>query len=140
MQATRVTGVGALNIAVVSTDYHGVMRPVIAVASLTLLVSNGCATSTPQPSAPRGTVTVGVTTTGGAAKTMTFKVTIEPAGVEGTVKADAGVFTRGTIPAGEHVVRLLDVPASCRIEGGPERSVTIAARGSAIVRYTVQCR
>ena len=100
-----------------------------------------CATSTSQPAAARGTVTVGVTTTGSAsARANTFRVTIEPAGMTGTVKADAGVFSRGGIPPGDQVVRLLDVPAGCQVEGGAERRISIAARASAVVRFAVQCR
>lgn len=105
-----------------------------------LLGSTACAASARPAPAARGTVTVGVTATGAAAKTATVRVTIEPAGVEGTVKADAGVLTRGSIPPGQHVVRLLDLPTGCRVEGGSERTVTVAPRGSAIVRFALQCR
>jgi hypothetical protein len=111
-----------------------------AIPLIIFLVSVGCAASTSQPRTERGTLTVGVTTTGAPANTLTFRVTIEPAGIEGPVKADAGVFTRGSVPPGTHTVRLLDVPAACRVEGGTERTVSIAARGSAVVRFAVQCR
>ena len=113
-------------------------RTVIGAA---LLLCCACATSPSQPPAARGTVTVGVTTTGPAsARAATFTVTIEPAGITGAVKADAGVFSRDSVPPGDHVVRLLDVPAGCRVEGGAERRISIAARASAVVRFAVQCR
>jgi hypothetical protein len=106
-----------------------------------VILAPACATGTSQATGARGTVTVGVTTTGAAsAKALTFRVSIEPAGVDGTVRANAGVFTRSSIPPGDHVVRLLDVPASCTVAGSGERRISVAARGSAIVRFAVQCR
>ena len=116
------------------------MSPRLLIAGTIGLLCAGCATSTRQPLPDSGTITVGVTTAGASVSTMTFRVSIDPAGVEGPVKADAGVFTRGGIAAGNHTVRLLDVPSNCRVEGGTARKVSIAARGSAVVRFAVQCR
>ena len=122
------------------TMIEDVMRRHVNGTPLILLLCAACATGGRQPPAAGGTITVGVTATGPSARSMVVGVTIEPAGVEGTVKGEAGVFTRSNIPPGEHVVRLGNVPASCRVDGGAERTVSIAARGSAVVRFSLQCR
>jgi hypothetical protein len=84
-------------------------------------------------------VTVGVTTSGSGVSAMSFRVTVEPAGITGTVRADAGVLTRD-LPPGDHVVRLLDLPARCRVDGAAERTITISkARRSAALRFHVVC-
>jgi hypothetical protein len=70
---------------------------------------------------------------------MTFNVSIEPAGVNGSVRADVGVFTAENTPAGNHVVRLGNLPGRCRVDGDPERKITVSARRSAIVRFVVVC-
>jgi hypothetical protein len=70
---------------------------------------------------------------------MMFSVSIEPAGVGGVIKADAGVFTSAAVPAGNHVVRLTDLPSRCRVEGDPERKVSVSERRSATVRFVVAC-
>jgi hypothetical protein len=105
-----------------------------------LLLLSGCATGLRRPRTGTGTVTVGVTTSGDAVRGLTFRVTIEPAGVSGTVSADAGVLTRSDIPTGDHVVRLLDLPERCRVDGPAERTITIPPPGgSAVVRFQVVC-
>ncbi len=112
----------------------------VAWVTLLVLSASSCATARSQQRPDTGTVTVGVTTSGSGVSTMTFRVTVEPAGVSGTVSADAGVFTRSGVPAGDHVVRLLDLPARCRVEGPAERTVTISqARRSAALRFHVVC-
>jgi hypothetical protein len=104
---------------------------------LTLLAS-ACATGTVQTVPDRGRVTVGVTTTG-TSTPSTFHLTIEPAGITGDVKADAGVFVNDHVPAGDHVVRLA-LPAQCREDTGTERKITISQqRRSAVVRFDVRC-
>jgi hypothetical protein len=104
---------------------------------LTLLASS-CATGTVQTVPDRGKVTVGVTTTG-TSTPSTFHLTIEPAGIAGDVKADAGVFVNDHVPAGDHVVRLT-LPGRCRVDAGPERKITISQqRPSAVVRFDVRC-
>ena len=105
---------------------------------LCLSVAGACATGARPPRSDRGTVTVGVTTTGTGAEAMMFRVTIEPAGIQAGVKADAGVLTRGDIAPGDHVVRLA-VPAPCRVEQGAERRIVMTERGSVVVRFTVRC-
>jgi len=111
-----------------------------ACVSLLLLSASACATSLSQQRPDTGTVTVGVTTTGSGASALTFRVTVEPAGINGTVKADAGLLTRSNIPEGNHVVRLLDLPARCRVDGPAERTITISqARRSAALRFHVVC-
>ena len=114
-----------------------------AVASsvtVAVLCTAGCATGASQQRPERGRLTIGVTTTGRAASSLTFQVTIEPAGIAGAVTADAGVFTNSDIPSGDHVVRLLGVPADCRVAGGAERKITISQqRRSAVLRFEVRC-
>jgi hypothetical protein len=70
---------------------------------------------------------------------MTFTVGIEPGGVEGSVRGDVGVVTLDDTPAGSHVVRLKNLPGRCRVEGDPERRITVAAGGSTTVRFAVAC-
>lgn len=110
----------------------------IAVLALAL-VSGGCATGAIRQRPDSGKVTVGVTTTGLAAGPATFRVFIEPAGLSGTISADAGIFTNDHLPTGDHVVRL-QVPANCRVADGPERTITMSPqRRSAVVRFEVRC-
>ena len=72
---------------------------------------------------------------------MKFTVSVSPAEIEGTVNADAGVFTRGNLAFGEQTVRLGNVPAQCRVEGGTERRVTISEQvQNPVVRFEVRCR
>ena len=104
-----------------------------------ILLAAGCATGAIRPAPDTGRVTVGVTTTGLAAGPATFRLTIEPAGLAGDVKADAGVFTNDHVANGEHTIRL-QVPANCRVANGPERQITISPqRRSAVVRFEVRC-
>jgi hypothetical protein len=70
---------------------------------------------------------------------MTFTVSIEPAGVNGSVKGDIGIFTADDTPAGNHVVRLKNLPARCRVDGDNERKITVAAGRSTAVRFVVVC-
>ena len=114
-------------------------RRATALSACLLLCASGCASSPPRPQPGGGRLTVGVTTAG-SARTATFRVTVEPAGITGPVKADAGVFINDDIPPGDHVVRLLDVPAACRIKGGSERKIAITPqRRSAVLRFDVDC-
>jgi hypothetical protein len=111
-----------------------------ACVSLLLLSASACATGLRQQRTDTGTVTVGVTTSGSGVSALTFRVTVEPAGISETVKADTGVLTRSNIPDGNHVVRLLDLPARCRVDGAAERPITISpARRSAALRFHVVC-
>jgi hypothetical protein len=86
-----------------------------------------------------GRVTVGVTSRGPGVEAMTFNVSIEPAGVDGSIKGDIGVFTADNTPAGSHVVRLKNLPGRCRVDGSPERWVVFAAGRSTTVRFAVVC-
>jgi hypothetical protein len=110
----------------------------ITIAAVTLLCG-GCATGAIRQAPDTGKVTVGVITTGLVAGPATFRLTIEPAGLAGDVKADAGVFTNDRVPNGDHAVRL-QVPANCRVDNGPERTITISPqRRSAVLRFDVRC-
>ena len=70
---------------------------------------------------------------------MTFTVSIEPAGVDGSVKGDVGVFTASNTPAGSHVVRLKNLPGRCRVDGDLERKITVSAGRSTVGRFVVVC-
>jgi hypothetical protein len=104
-----------------------------------LAVSAGCASRTANTGPETGTVTVGVSTQGNAIQGLTFGVNITPAGASGRVKADAGVFTARNAPAGDHVVRLTNLPSRCIVDGGPDRKVTVSAQRSATIRFVVRC-
>ena len=102
------------------------------------VAAGACATGAVRQSPDRGKLTVGVTTTGNSSPSM-FHLTIEPAGITGDVKADAGVFVNDHIPDGDHVVRLA-LPAQCRADSGTERKITLSPqRRSAVVRFEVRC-
>jgi hypothetical protein len=101
-------------------------------------VFGGCATGAVRQLPDRGKLTVGVTTTGRPSPSN-FQLTIEPAGISGEVKADAGVFVNDHLPDGEHVVRLV-LPTNCRADAGTERRITISPqRRSAVLRFEVRC-
>jgi hypothetical protein len=115
-------------------------RPVrLYVSAALILCAAACAKAAPQSPPASGRVTVGVTSRGPGVETMTFMVSIEPAGVEGSVRGDVGVFTAADTPAGNHVVRLKDLPGRCRIDGDPERKISVSAGGSTTVRFAVVC-
>ena len=104
------------------------------------LWNSGCATGATLQRPAQGRLTIGVTTTGDLAPSLTFRIAIEPAGLTGSVKADVGVFTSSDVPYGDHVVRLVDVPAQCRIEGGAERKISLSEeRRSTALRFSVHC-
>ena len=105
-----------------------------------VLMHTACAKQPPQAPPGGGRLTVGVTTTGPDVDALTFRISLEPAGIGGPVQARAGVFTRTNTPVGEQVVRLTDVPARCRVEGGPERTITVSAARSTTLRLVVVCK
>lgn len=107
--------------------------------SASLFFCGACAKSTVKSVPTSGRVTVGVTSRGPGVNAMTFTVSIEPAGVEGAVKGDIGIFTADDTPAGNHVVRLKDLPGRCRVDGETERKITVAAGRSTTVRFVVTC-
>lgn len=111
---------------------------VVAVAALTS--GAGCATGARPQQPGDGSLTVGVTTTGTAPSGGRYGLTIEPAGIVGSLKAQAGVFTTDALDPGEHVVRLTDVPAGCRVDGGAIRKITISDdRRFVVLRFDVRC-
>jgi len=111
----------------------------LGIAALVIAAAAACAKHAPQTQPASGRVTVGVTSRGPGVASMTFTVSIEPAGVNAPIKADAGVYTANDTPAGTHTVRLKNLPASCRVEGSEEREISVAARRSAVVRFAVVC-
>lgn len=67
-------------------------------------------------------------------------IVVEATGISGTVKADAGLFTSNEVPFGTHVVRLMGVPTTCRVENGAERKITISEqRRMAVLRFDLRC-
>jgi hypothetical protein len=97
-----------------------------------------CAKGALQSQPVSGRVTVGVTGRGPGVETMTFTVSIEPGGVDGSVRGDIGVFTTDT-PPGSHVVRLKNLPGRCRVDGDSERKIIVTAGRSTIARFVVVC-
>jgi len=111
----------------------------VCLAVLVIAGAAACAKHAPQTQPASGRVTVGVTSRGPGVASMTFTVSIEPAGVNAPIKADAGVYTANDTPAGAHTVRLKNLPAGCRVEGNEERQISVAPRRSAVVRFVVVC-
>jgi hypothetical protein len=108
--------------------------------TLLALAASACATGMRQPPSEVGMLTIGVTSRGADISNYRFRVTVEPAGISATVAADAGVLTRSDVPTGEHVVRLLELPSRCRVEGGAERRIVLSPqRRSAVLRFEVVC-
>jgi hypothetical protein len=100
-----------------------------------------CACAPPAPAvAPgTGTVTVGVVTSGPDIQNLAFRLLVDGNAVPRTIRADAGVLTT-TLPMGEHVLMLGEIPSRCRIDGDRERRVTVAEGRVAPVRFTVICQ
>ena len=108
--------------------------------SAALFVGAGACAKTPPPSLPAtGTVTVGITSRGPGVETMAFGVSIEPAGINGSVKGDVGIFTARNVPPGNHVVRMKDLPRECQVEGAAEQTVRVSPGRSTAVRFVVMC-
>jgi hypothetical protein len=85
-------------------------------------------------------LTVGEGAGDASATTLMLKIVVESTGIDGSVKADAGVFTRSDVPLGRHIVRLTGIPAACRADGGAEREIIIdEQRRSAVLRFSVRC-
>ena len=114
-------------------------RPRVVVLISAAVALAGCANRGANTGPETGTVTVGVTTQGSAIESLRFNVDISPAGTGGPIKADAGVFIARNTPAGEHVVRLTDLPARCSVDGGAERKISVSEQRSATVRFVVKC-
>ena len=77
---------------------------------------------------------------GASASTLVLKVVVESTAIDGSVKADAGVFTSDDVPFGTHVVRLTGVPSTCRVDDGSDRKITISEqRRFAVLRFDVRC-
>ena len=100
----------------------------------------GCASAARQPGPGSGRLTVGVTATGPSPSAASLRVVIESTGIDGSVKADAGVFTSDDVPFGTHLVRLTGVPSACRVDDGAERKITInEQRRFAVLRFNLTC-
>jgi hypothetical protein len=117
-------------------------RSLPASALLVLLLAGvaGCAARSSGPAGEDGQLTVGVSTSGPATGNLKFRLTVQPAGIDTPIDADAGVFTTSRAPAGDLTVSLLDVPARCEVEGGPRRSVTAGPGRYPVIRFVVVCR
>jgi hypothetical protein len=110
------------------------------VAALVILGATGCASAARQPRPGSGRLTVGVTASGASASALSLRIVVESTDIDGTVKADAGVFTSDEVPFGTHLVRLSGVPSTCRVDDGAERKITISEqRRFAVLRFTVSC-
>jgi hypothetical protein len=116
---------------------HRMRKTLVVIALLT--AGNGCAHKPAHAGGQTGRLTVGVTTRGPAIAGLSFEVAIEPAAIQRRIRADAGVVSLSAVPAGDHRVRLTNVPARCRVDGPAERTVAVMSRGSATVRFSVVC-
>ena len=114
-------------------------RAWVCVSAALFLSAAACAKPPLESQPASGRVTIGLTSRGPGVDTMTFTVAIEPAGVEGSIRGDVGVFTADDTPAGSHVVRLKNLPGRCRVEGDPERRIVVNAGRSTTVRLVVVC-
>jgi hypothetical protein len=77
---------------------------------------------------------------GCAASTLSLRVVVESTGIDGSVKADAGVFTSDDVPFGTHLVQLVGVPSSSRVDDGAERTIRISEqRRFTVLRFNVSC-
>ena len=103
-----------------------------------LAVVSACATQPPNLAPGTGTLTVGIRTSGPEVANLVFRVLVDGNPVPRTIRADAGVLST-TLPAGEHVVTLGELPARCRIDGDAERRLTIPDGHVAPVRFAVIC-
>ena len=104
-----------------------------------LVVLGACATQAPNFTPGTGTITVGVLTTGPDVANLAFRVVVDGSPVPRTIRADAGVLTT-SLPAGEHVVTLGDLPSRCRIDGEAKRRVVVPEGRVAPVRFAVVCQ
>jgi hypothetical protein len=111
----------------------------VCVSAALFLGAAACVKRALESQPASGRVTIGLTSRGPGVDTMTFTVAIDPAGVEGSIRGDVGVFTAEQTPAGSHVVRVKNLPGRCRVDGEPERRIVVAAGGSTTVRFVVVC-
>jgi hypothetical protein len=113
-------------------------------AALLLILPAACAGKVPA-SPPAGVLTIGVSTTGAGASTLTFGVDVGGSRPDGAapqsdrIKADGGIATFKDLLAGAYVVRLT-LPDRCQADGGASRPLAIAARRTTAVRFVVRCR
>jgi hypothetical protein len=102
------------------------------------VLASACATRPPATAPGTGTVTVGVVTTGPGVQALSFRVVVD-SGPIGSIKADAGVLTR-SVPIGEHVIALRELPARCKVEGAEEQRIKVAEDRVTPVRFSVACK
>ena len=108
-------------------------------AGCAILCAAACAKQAPSTAPDAGIVTVGVTASGRGIAGLVFQVEIPSTGITGPVKADAGIFTARNVPAGKQTVKITALPDRCRVDGGPERTVTVSRERTAAVRFVVTC-
>jgi hypothetical protein len=98
----------------------------------------GCAARTPALPGT-GTVTVGVVTSGPDVARLAFRLLVDGNPVPRTIRADAGVLST-SLPAGEHVLALGELPDRCRVDGASERRITVSENRVTPVKFAVVCR
>ena len=97
------------------------------------------------PSQAAGVLTVGVSTAGADAGSLTFAVDVgssrpdADAPESDRVKADGGIATFRDLAGGPYLVRL-SLPPQCEADGGASRRIVVAARRTTAVRFNVRCR
>jgi hypothetical protein len=125
-------------------DCSGATACFHAIAIPILMLSVACAGKAPAAE-PAGVLTVGVSTTGARAATLSFPVEITStragagAARSERVKADGGIATFRDLPDGAYVVRLT-LPAECRATNDASRQITVAPRRTTAVRFSVTCQ
>ena len=121
-----------------STDI--VARATALGAAIALLASiAACAGREPATLSPGSTLTVGISSSGPNLAGLEFTIDVDDGRVRQSVKADGGLFTSTDLPAGDHTIRLLNLPDRCRIEGSPVRRVTLSPLRTTAVRFSVRC-
>jgi hypothetical protein len=104
-----------------------------------LLTGAGCAGREPANLSPGGTLTAGISSSGPQLAGLEFTIDVDDGRIRQPIKADGGLFTSNDLPAGDHTIRLLNVPDRCRIEGSPVRRVTLSRLRTTAVRFAVRC-
>lgn len=98
----------------------------------------GCATRTPALPGT-GTITVGVVTSGPEVARLAFRLLVDGNPIPRTIRADAGVLST-SLPAGEHVLALGELPGRCQVDGPSERRITVSENRVTPVKFAVVCR
>lgn len=87
-----------------------------------------------------GTLTVTTKGTGPALEGMALVVEVDSGKIANAIAATDGNFTKKDTPGGKHTVQLTGVPETCTVEGGLNRTVTVASDKPVTVAYVLSCQ